>query len=79
VVLVRILGWILILLAVLGGIAGAALVFSDRIPGGFLTALYIVGPAIIVIVIGRAMTRAGRRGKDDYADQWTRNGAPKTG
>ena len=76
-VLVRILGWILILLAVVGGIAGAVLVVTDRIPGGFLTALYIVGPAIIVIVIGRAMTRAGRRGKDDYADQWTRNGAPK--
>ena len=54
------------------------LVVTDRIPGGFLTAIYIVGPAIIVIVIGRAMTRAGRRGKDDYADQWTRNGAPKS-
>lgn len=76
-VVVRILGWILILLAVLGGIAGALLVATDRIPGSFLTALYIVGPAIIVILIGRAMTRAGRRGKDTYADQWTRNGGPK--
>jgi hypothetical protein len=76
-VLVRILGWILILAAVLGGIAGAALVFTDRIPGGFLTAVYIVAPAILLILIGRAMTRAGRRGKDSYADQWTRNGAPK--
>jgi hypothetical protein len=76
-VVVRILGWILILLAVIGGIAGAVLVVTNRIPGGFLTALYIVGPAILVIVIGRAMTRAGRRGKDDYSDQWTRNGAPK--
>lgn len=76
-VLVRILGWILILLSVLGGIVGAVLVVTNRIPGGFLTALYIVGPAIIGIVIGRAMTRAGRRRKDDYADQWTRNGAPK--
>jgi hypothetical protein len=77
-VLVRILGWILILLAVVGGIAGAVLVWTGRIPGGFLTAVYIVGPAIIGIVIGRAMTRAGRRGKDGYADQWTRHGAPKT-
>ena len=77
-VLVRILGWILILAALVGGLVGAALVATDRITGGLLTALYIVGPAIIVIVIGRAMTRAGRRGKDAYADQWTRNGAPKT-
>jgi cytochrome c biogenesis protein CcdA len=76
-VLVRILGWILIIAAVLGGIAGAALVFTDRISGGFLTAVYIVGPAILLILIGRAMTRAGRRGKDSYADQWTRNGGPK--
>jgi hypothetical protein len=76
-VLVRVLGWILILVAVVGGIAGAALVVTGRITGGFLTAVYIVGPAIIVIVIGRAMTRAGRRGKGDYADQWTRHGAPK--
>ena len=76
-VLVRILGWLLIILAVVGGIVGAVLVVTDRIPFSFLTALYIVGPAIIVIVIGRAMTRAGRRGKDSYSDQWTRNGAPK--
>ncbi len=76
-VVVRILGWILILLAVLGGIAGAFLMITDRIPAGFLTALYIVGPAIIVIIIGRAMSRAGRRGKNDYSDQWTRHGAPK--
>lgn len=76
-VLVRILGWILILVAVVGGIAGAVLVATDRIAGGLLAALYIVGPAVIVILIGRAMTRAGRRGKDSYADQWTRNGGPK--
>jgi len=76
-VLVRILGWILIVVAVIGGIAGAALVFTDRIDGGFLTAVYIVGPAILVVLIGRAMTRAGKRGKDSYADQWTRNGGPK--
>jgi hypothetical protein len=76
-VVVRILGWILILLGVLGGIFGAFLVITNRIPGGFLTALYIVGPAIIVIVFGRAMSRAGRRGKNDFSDQWTRNGAPK--
>lgn len=76
-VLVRVLGWLLIILAVIGGIVGAVLVVTDRIPLSFLTALYIVGPAIIAIVIGRAMTRAGRRGKDSYADQWTRNGAPK--
>lgn len=78
-VLVRILGWILILLGVLGGIVGAVLVVTERIPGGLLTALYIAAPAILVIVIGRAMSRAGRRGKDSYADQWTRNGAPKQG
>ena len=76
-VLVRILGWLLIILAVLGGIAGGLLVATGRISFSFLTALYIAGPAIIGIVIGRAMTRAGRRGKDSYADQWTRNGAPK--
>ena len=76
-VLVRILGWILIVVAVIGGIAGAALVITDRIDGGFLTAVYIVGPAILVVLIGRAMTRAGKRGKDSYADQWTRNGGPK--
>lgn len=76
-VLVRVLGWILVLLAVVGGIAGVALVVTNRIPGGFLTAVYIVGPAILLLIIGRAMTRAGRRGKDDYADQWTRNGGPK--
>lgn len=76
-VLVRVLGWILVVLAVVGGIAGVALVLTSRISGGFLTAVYIVGPAILLLIIGRAMTRAGRRGKNDYADQWTRNGGPK--
>ena len=76
-VLVRVLGWILVVLAVVGGIAGVTLVVTSRISGGFLTAVYIVGPAILLLIIGRAMTRAGRRGKNDYADQWTRNGGPK--
>lgn len=76
-VLVRILGWILILLAVVGGIVGVVFVLTDRIAGGLLALVYIVGPAIFLLLIGRVMTRAGRRGKDAYSDQWTRKGPPK--
>jgi MFS family permease len=75
--LVRLVGWILIAVGLVGGVAGGVLIALGRISGGWLTAVYIVGGAIIVIVIGRALTRVGRRRKESYDDQWTRKGPPK--
>lgn len=76
-VLVRLLGWILILVGIVGGITGVVLVATGRISGNFLTAVYVAAPAVLMIIIGRAMTRAGRRGKNSYGEQWTRKGPPR--
>jgi hypothetical protein len=76
-VLVRLVGWILIAVAVVGGIAGVVLIATGRISGGWLTWAYVVGPAILAIIIGRALTRVGHRPKESYDDQWTRKGPPK--
>ncbi len=75
--LVRLVGWILIAVAIVGGIAGAVLIATSRISGGWLTWVYVVGSAILAIIIGRALTRVGRRRKESYEDQWTRKGPPK--
>ena len=76
-VLVRLVGWILIAVAIVGGIAGVVLIATSRISGGWLTWAYVIGSAILAIIIGRALTRVGRRRKESYEDQWTRNGPPK--
>jgi MFS family permease len=75
--LVRLVGWILIAVGIVGGVAGAVLIATNRISGGWVMAAYVIGPAILVIIIGRVLTRVGRRSKDVYDDQWTRKGPPK--
>lgn len=75
--LVRLVGWILIAVAIVGGIAGVVLIATSRISGGWLTWGYVLGSAILAIIIGRALTRVGRRRKESYDDQWTRKGPPK--
>ena len=73
---VRFLGWVLILAGIAAVVAAIAGVVTGRVTGGILPAVYIAAPGILVIVIGRAMSRAGRVRAGDFSDQWTRRGAP---
>jgi hypothetical protein len=71
----RIIGWILILVGVVAIPVIVWLVVSERIPGNFLSILLLAGPAILAIIIGTALARAGSKATTSYGDpdpQWTR-------
>jgi hypothetical protein len=73
---VRFLGWVLILAGIGAVVVAIAGVVTGRVSGGILPAVYIAAPGILVIVIGRAMSRAGKKRTGDFSEQWTRRGAP---
>jgi hypothetical protein len=74
---VRLVGWVLIAVAIVGGVAGVVLVATNRISGGMVVAGYVAAVTILVVIIGWALTRVGRRRKEVYDAQWTRKAAPE--
>jgi len=71
----RIIGWILIL----GGAVAIPVIIwlsvSGRIPGNFLSIVLLAGPAVLAIIVGVALARAGSKTKPSYGEpdaQWTR-------
>ena len=71
----RIIGWILILAGVVAIPVIIWLDVSGRIPGSFLTALLLSAPAVLAIIIGAFLARAGSKATTTYGEadpQWTR-------
>lgn len=71
----RVIGWVLILLGVVAIPVIVWLSVSGRIPGNFLSILLLAGPAILMIIIGAALARAGSKATTSYGEpdpQWTR-------
>lgn len=71
----RIIGWILILAGVIAIPVIIWLDVSGRIPGSFLTALLLSAPAVLAIIIGAFLARAGKPDSTSFGEadpQWTR-------
>ena len=71
----RVIGWLLILGSIIGIGVVVWLFTSGRFPGGFLPTLLVSAPAILALLIGIALTRAGRKQTTTFGEpdpQWTR-------
>ena len=74
--LARLIGWILLLAGVVAIVGIVWGVLSDRLPDSFMAVLLMCAPVVLVLIIGRVLTRVGRRQESApmNVEQWTRRG-----